>query len=94
MSIVDHNKQLKWPNKILPIAESSSSYISNTNHIYQKKNSNTTATNILVADGFLVPGKDQGEIFILHKKELEWWNRKKQFPHLHPIRGFIMSSMD
>jgi hypothetical protein len=40
------------------MTESSSSYISNTNHIYQKKNSKMTTTNILVADGFLVPGKD------------------------------------
>jgi len=69
MSIVDHNKQLKWPNEILPRTDSSSlSYISNTNPIYHKKNTNATTTNILVADGFLVPGKDQGGIYYITQK--------------------------
>jgi hypothetical protein len=70
MSIVDHNKLLKWPNEIIPITESSSSssYTSNNNHKNQKKNSNTTTTNILVADGFLVPGKDHGGIYYITQK--------------------------
>jgi len=46
----------------------SSSYISNTYPIYQKKNTNTTTTNNLVADGFLVPGKDQGKIYYFTQK--------------------------
>lgn len=69
-SIVDHNKQLKWPNEIIPITQSSSSsYTSHSNHNGHKQNSTTTdfttTTNILVADGFLVPGKDQGGIYYI-----------------------------